>query len=82
MMLNGIKILIGDDSILARKQLKDIVSTYGTPVFLEASNGQDAIDLYNRVPSGTTVVVLNRGTLQAPTEVDEMPPPDDDFGNI
>ena len=37
MMLNGIKILIGDDSILARKQLKDIVSTYGTPVFLEAS---------------------------------------------
>lgn len=46
MMLNGIKILIGDDSILARKQLKDIVSTYGTPVFLEASNGQDAIDLY------------------------------------
>ena len=41
MMLNGIKILIGDDSILARKQLKDIVSTYGTPVFLEASNGQD-----------------------------------------
>ena len=40
MMLNGIKILIGDDSILARKQLKDIVSTYGTPVFLEASNGR------------------------------------------
>ena len=47
-MLNGIKILIGDDSILARKQLKDIVSTYGTPVFLEASNGQDAIDLYKK----------------------------------
>jgi len=46
MMLNGIKILIGDDSILARKQLKDIVSTYGTPVFLEASN--DAIDLYKK----------------------------------
>lgn len=48
MMLNGIKILIGDDSILARKQLKDIVSTYGTPVFLEASNGRDAIDLYKK----------------------------------
>jgi len=28
------------------------------------------------------VVVLNRGTLQAPPEVDEMPPPDDDFGSI
>jgi len=43
---------------------------------------QDIIDLYSRVPSGTTVVVLNRGTLQAPSDVDEMPPPDDDYGNI
>ena len=43
---------------------------------------QDIIDLYNRVPSGTTVVVLNRGSLQAPSDVDEMPPPDDDFGSI
>ena len=43
---------------------------------------QDIIDLYSRVPSGTTVVVLNRGTLQAPSDVDEMPPPDDDFGTI
>ena len=44
MMLNGIKIIIGDDSILARKKLKDIDSSYGTPVCLEASNGQGAID--------------------------------------
>ena len=49
MMLNGIKILIGDDSILARKQLKDIVSTYGTPVFLEASNGGRHRPLQKRV---------------------------------
>ena len=48
MMLNDIKILIGDDSILARKQLKDIISVYGTPIFLEASNGQDTIDLYKK----------------------------------
>ncbi|MFR4352199.1 MAG: response regulator [Roseburia sp.] len=48
MMLNDIKILIGDDSILARKQLKDIISAYGTPIFLEASNGQDTIDLYKK----------------------------------
>jgi len=40
---------------------------------------QDIIDLYSRVPNGTTVVVLNRGTLQPGSEVDEMPPPDDDF---
>lgn len=48
MMLNDVKILIGDDSILARKQLKDIISAYGTPTFIEASNGQDAIDLYKK----------------------------------
>ena len=46
MMLDNVKILICDDSILARKQLKDIISQYGSPVFLEASNGQDSIDIY------------------------------------
>ncbi len=48
MKLDNVKILIGDDSILARKQLKDIISTYGNPIFLEASNGQDTIDLYKK----------------------------------
>lgn len=48
MMLNNVKILIGDDSILARKQLKDIIAKLGSPVFLEASNGQDTIDIYKK----------------------------------
>lgn len=47
-MLNGVKILIGDDSILARKQLKDIILLNGTPTFFEASNGQETIDLYKK----------------------------------
>ena len=47
-MLDGVKILIGDDSILARKQLKDIILLDGNPTFLEASNGQEAIDLYKK----------------------------------
>lgn len=47
-MLEGVKILIGDDSILARKQLKDFISKCGTPTFLEAANGQEAIDLYKK----------------------------------
>lgn len=37
---------------------------------------QDIIDLHSRVPTGTTVVVLNRGTLLEPTEgesFDEVP---------
>lgn len=48
MILDDAKILIGDDSILARKQLKDLISSYGNPVFLEASNGQDTIDIYKK----------------------------------
>lgn len=46
MKLEDAKILIGDDSILARKQLKDIIASVGGVHFLEASNGQEAIDLY------------------------------------
>lgn len=47
-MLDGVKILIGDDSILARKQLKDIILLKGTPTFIEASNGQETIDFYKK----------------------------------
>ncbi|MCI7322734.1 MAG: response regulator [Lachnospiraceae bacterium] len=46
MSIEDIKILVTDDSILARKQLKDIISTLGSPVFIEAKDGQDAIDKY------------------------------------
>lgn len=46
MKLEDAKILIGDDSILARKQLKDMLSTFGAKNYIEASNGQEAIELY------------------------------------
>lgn len=46
MNINDLKILISDDSILARKQMKDIISTLGSPTFVEASDGQKAIDKY------------------------------------
>ena len=48
MRLDDAKILISDDSILARKQLKDVISEYGTPSFFETTNGQDAIDIYKK----------------------------------
>ena len=48
MHLEDAKILIADDSILARKQLKDMISTLGTPVFFEAKDGQGAIDQYKQ----------------------------------
>ncbi|MGN0353283.1 MAG: response regulator [Roseburia sp.] len=46
MRLDDAKILISDDSILARKQLKDMISCHGAPTYIEASNGQEAIDKY------------------------------------
>ena len=46
MQIEDVKILICDDSILARKQLKDIISTIGTPTFIEGKDGQEAVDLY------------------------------------
>jgi two-component system chemotaxis response regulator CheY len=47
MDLNGKKVLVGDDSILARKQLIDTVKGYGEgATFIEAKNGQEAVELY------------------------------------
>lgn len=48
MRIEDAKILIADDSILARKQLKDMISTLGTPTFFEAPDGQSAIDQYKQ----------------------------------
>ena len=45
-MKNDTKILICDDSILARKQIKDILLTLGSPTFFEAPDGEVAIELY------------------------------------
>ena len=41
------KILIGDDSILARKQIKDIIASIRADVeFIDATNGQEAVDKF------------------------------------
>ena len=46
MNLTDAKILISDDSILARKKLKDLVTAVGVRNIIEAGNGQEAIDRY------------------------------------
>lgn len=46
MSIDSGKVLICDDSILARKQIKDIISIVGTPTLLEASDGEGAIEMY------------------------------------
>ncbi len=45
MKISDATILIGDDSILARKQLKDVVVSFGGQTIYEASNGEDAVKL-------------------------------------
>lgn len=46
MQLKDAKILIGDDSILARKQLKDVLTSLGATRFVEAVNGNEAIEKF------------------------------------
>ncbi len=46
MTLETIKILICDDSILARKKLKDFLLSIGCRQILQASDGQEAINIY------------------------------------
>ena len=46
MLLKDAKVLIGDDSILARKQLKDVLSTMGAVHFIGAVNGKEAVEKY------------------------------------
>lgn len=48
MDINTCKILITDDSILARKQLKDIILTIGNPTFIEAVDGADCVEKYRK----------------------------------
>ena len=46
MTLETIKILICDDSILARKKLKDFLTSIGCTQILDAADGQMAVDTY------------------------------------
>lgn len=46
MLLKDAKILISDDSILARKQLKNILSSMGAVNFIEAVNGSETVEKF------------------------------------
>lgn len=46
MNINDAKILICDDSKLARKQVKDVIGMIGQPTFIEAENGFMAVQLF------------------------------------
>lgn len=77
MQIDDLKILVCDDSILARKQMKDIINTLGSPTIIEASNGQLAIDMYKEHKPDITfvdIVMPVKDGNAAITEIIEFDP--------
>lgn len=77
MLLSESKILIGDDSILARKQLKDILTKLGGVNYTEAANGQEAIDRYKEEPADIIfldIVMPVKDGIAATKEIIELNP--------
>jgi len=46
MSFDQISVLICDDSVFARKKIKDYITSLGVANVLEASDGQESVDLY------------------------------------
>ena len=79
---NNIKILICDDSILARKQLADVIKKFNDKVdIIQGRNGAEAVDLYKSnspVLVFLDIVIPEKDGIQAVREIME----DDEDANI
>ena len=79
---NNIKILICDDSILARKQLADVIKKFNDKVdIIQGRNGAEAVDLYKSnspVLVFLAIVMPEKDGIQAVREIME----DDEDANI
>ena len=72
MSFEQIKVLICDDSVFARKKLKDYILSLGVSEVFEASDGQEAIDIYKE--NKPTVVFMDiimpkKTGIEAVTEI-------------
>lgn len=66
-------ILICDDSILARKQLSDVVkSTFDDVEILEAANGKIGVELFNEKKPDLTFIDLTMPVMDGTTAIAEM----------
>lgn len=75
--MEDVKILICDDSILARKQLKDIIRRCGYDNFLEAANGEQAVSLYKESKPQLVfldIVMPEKDGVQAVHEIRQFDP--------
>ena len=72
-----LNILVADDSVLMRRNLKNILKQAGYQIVAEASNGKEAVDLYRKhkpdlVTMDITMPVMT-GIEAVKTIMDEFP---------
>lgn len=73
MNLTNTKILVCDDSILARKQLKDAINSIGEgAIFIDAKNGQEAVDLYKEDKADLCFLDIVMPVMDGATAVAEI----------
>lgn len=72
MNLNDLTILICDDSILFRKQMKDFFETKNCSSIIEVVNGQEAIDAYKEFKPDIVfldIIMPNKTGIEAMKEI-------------
>ncbi len=77
MTLENYKILICDDSILFRKQMKDYLTSLGCDAVIEVSDGQSSIDAYKEHKPDLVfldIVMPEKTGVEAITEIIEYDP--------
>lgn len=77
MTLENYKILICDDSILFRKQMKDYLTTLGCKSIIEVSDGQTAVDAYKEHKPDLVfldIVMPQKTGVEAISEIMEFDP--------
>lgn len=75
MGLNSLKVLVCDDSILIRKQLRECLLGCGCTEVLEASDGQNAIDMFKQNKPDLVfmdIVMPVKGGIEAVAEILEF----------
>lgn len=79
MSLSNVSILVCDDSILARKQLKDVISTFSNEITIkEAANGQEAVDIYKKLNPNMVFLDIVMPVKDGISAVQEIMEYDDD----
>ncbi len=66
------KIIIADDSILMRRNLKSILKQLGYNVIAEASNGQEAVELYKRLKPDVVTMDISMPVMDGIEAVNQI----------